>query len=329
MRIAFRVDGGIGIGLGHINRSLVLASFFKKYADVIFISQRAPAFESGVKLICQAGFEVILFDSFMEFDKVSSLNIDILITDSYLADASYLKKTSNLIPLTGVIDDNAEKQGVFDFLINHNYYAKEFDYSYLPEPTELFLGHKYLMLRPIFFNSTPIEVKEDVENVLITVGGSDDFDITSQIINFLSKHTEYSFNVVIGPAFKKYQHLLTIDFPNIKMHVSPDMPLLMGDMDIAISSCGTTVYELMKLGIPTIAFKVADNQDMLLKTLTDSGLALKLDSFSDITKLLEELMDYRTRNCIHNEVLKEFTDSKLEQLVEQVIELFVNKQRKG
>lgn len=95
------------------------------------------------------------------------------------------------------------------------------------------------------------------------MGGGDKDYITLKILD-LVLHYDSIIHVVIGSAFeeklideiyKKYGYN-----PKVKLYKNAKMAELMKLCDIAISSCGSTLYELSAMNVPTIGITVEDNQ---------------------------------------------------------------------
>jgi len=55
-------------------------------------------------------------------------------------------------------------------------------------------------------------------------------------------------------------------------------PFELSILNIAISAGGSTLYELVSCGVPTIAIKVAENQILLVNELKKRGIVIGLDS---------------------------------------------------
>ena len=95
-RIAFRVDGGLGIGLGHIMRCLALARAFPDNCDVLFITRSVDHIVGllkgsgfAVERLCPSGtVDLKEFDDVMAF--LSRNRVDTVVTDSYLIEQEYL-----------------------------------------------------------------------------------------------------------------------------------------------------------------------------------------------------------------------------------------------
>ncbi|MDQ7082427.1 MAG: glycosyltransferase [Aquificota bacterium] len=68
---------------------------------------------------------------------------------------------------------------------------------------------------------------------------------------------------MIGKGFRNIDEIKASADPNTELIFYPsaeEMKNLMLDADIAISAGGQTLYELARVGVPTIAVAVAENQ---------------------------------------------------------------------
>lgn len=286
MKIVIRADGGREIGMGHIMRTLVLAKKLEYDNEVLYVCaydiNDVSKYESGISKIKENGFSVVKINNnninYGLIEVQNKINADVLITDSYNVDEDYFDLMNKYFKFTGYIDDvNACKINV-DFLINQNINAKYLKYKTVSKVNrKLFLGTDYCMLREEFQNKRRNKISEKVNNVLITVGGSDNSQLTIDIINEIS-FCDLKFNVVIGSAFteelvRKLEDI-SKKYKNINLCRNANMSLLMNDSDIAISACGSTLYELSAIGVPTIGITLAENQLALAQTMESKGLII-------------------------------------------------------
>ena len=151
-RIRFvRADGNDTIGLGHIYRTMAIASSMWDKDNIIFLL----ADDRALKLVKEKGFKAIVlgtsYDQMEEetdilFDKVKDYlagKTDILV-DSYFVTDSYLEKLREYFRVT-YIDDFGKKAFPVDILINYSIYAEDIGYEKLYEgsSTKLCLGISY------------------------------------------------------------------------------------------------------------------------------------------------------------------------------------------
>lgn len=279
MKILFRVDGGEGIGLGHIMRTLVLAKELSQNNEVKYICLKDKRYFSGIEKIISEGMEVVKIEGLNEINEIKGLEGDVIVIDKYNIGEIYLEQLRQKFKIV-YFDDNAEmKFYPVDLIINQNVYGEKLKYNCL-EDTKLLLGRNYTMLREEFRKNKPIKVRKNIKNVLITVGGSDDDNLTESIIKDLSD-LNVNLHIIVGTAFKFKENLKKYTEPNILLYENANISEIMKKCDIAISSCGSTLYELSFLGIPTIGVIVAKNQKKCGEYMENIG-AIKLSKIESI-----------------------------------------------
>lgn len=294
MKIAFRVDGGSRIGMGHIMRSLVLAKELSLQNQVFFVCriekdvcENGNNFESGVsdkylggiKKIRAEGFRVELIREKYVLEDLKTIEADVLITDSYDVNQNYFDEIKKMFSKTVYIDDVNPFSLNVDVLINQNINGCELQYK-VKELTQCLVGTKYVMLRDEFQKTAPIDIKEKIKDIMITVGGSDPNNFTEKIIKWVSD-LDYNFHIVIGPSFEKRKFQLN-ESENIKMYHNADMYEIMKKCDLAISSSGSTLYELAVCGVPTLGLIVAENQKGIAEKFDSLGVIRSLGLIEDI-----------------------------------------------
>jgi UDP-2,4-diacetamido-2,4,6-trideoxy-beta-L-altropyranose hydrolase len=291
--IVIRADGGKTIGMGHLMRTSVLAQELKKYTDVCYVCSNEYA--EGIHFLRDKGFKVLETDNVLETLMQSKAKA--IITDHYSISSTYINEVRAHFKVVGYIDDNVAYSYKADFILNQNFGAEQLNYEN-SKPCDLLVGIDYLLIREEFRNLEPIKIKEKVEKVLITVGGSDYFNLTEKILEIVCD-LPFHFYVVIGPAFP-YQNKLYNrynEYENIHFEVEPTMSKVAQKCDMAISSCGSTLYELALVGIPTIGINIADNQVALAKRMEE---ACMIWSLGDIKSLLSEQINEALMKLAYN-----------------------------
>lgn len=320
VKTAVRVDGGPDIGMGHVQRCLALGSQLKKNgAEILFMSKRNETVEKKIK---QEGFEVVAlrYDIDLKENLKDTINAikasrpDVVITDSYVIDEYYLTGVKKRVPLLVSIDDLAEVAFPSDIVINQNIYAEDLTYRSLSGKTKFFLGPKYALLREDFSNLGKRKISEKVKNILITLGGTDSFNLTPKILKILDRvNQDFKITVAIGPFFRNIAEIeKTAREIDKKVELSYDshrMSKIMLASDLAITGGGTTLYELATTGTPALAFCLADNQGENIKAMSEYGTVVNLGHED---KLMEEKSYKKIDSLIENSTLRE-TMSKLGQ----------------
>lgn len=269
--ILIRAFGGRDIGYGHYYRCLSLAKAINRIDDKIDI--RFLINGELENLIKKTGYKFIINDE-LRSDQgiVEKLKPNLFIFDSYLADDRYLKGIKQGTKLM-LIDDNNDiyDSTIPDIIYNGNIHAKELGYRDVANQTRL-LGLNYLIMKEEYWDGSTDDI--DKEGVLITTGGTDKYGIMKKILHEL-KSTDAKLKVIIGPAYDDsyIRELEGFKVNNIGFVYKPNS--LKEDIQkskIAITAGGSTVYEILSLGTIPILFSMADNQDLICKTLKKFGI---------------------------------------------------------
>jgi UDP-2,4-diacetamido-2,4,6-trideoxy-beta-L-altropyranose hydrolase len=309
MKICFRVDGGSHIGMGHIMRTLVLAKEFRNRGFEVFYACRIDKpltnkYKIGIDKIKHDGFEIVFLYENTFFVDLINVKADCIITDSYDVDEEYFAFLRRNFKISGCLDDEKICQYFdVDFLINQNPYAKSLHYKGNCH-TKFMLGTQYVILRNEFRGLKDILIKEKMKHIMVTVGGSDQQNLTERIISKLMK-LDYQLHIVVGNGFTHAGELKKYESDDIKLYYNPQMSELMRNCDVAISSCGTTIYELFACGTPTVGIVAVDNQKLSAETLNKIG-AIEYVDIENIDKVLSELTVVRRRAM--SEQGKDFVD---------------------
>lgn len=285
-----RVDTNNIIGTGHMMRCLTIAEEVKRQGeDVTFL----VADKYAQQISKTHGFSAICLNSQwrdleQELEVLKKL-IDIrqikkLLIDSYFVTEKYLSELHKYVSLIYLDDLNMFAYPV-DVLINYNIFAVKLGYKSRHRnariSTEFLLGCEYVPLRKefcdvisdksfgrneqiIFCNS--FQKKSRNKRILITSGGSDQYNAIGNILNELEQQKwfmQVEYYVILG-KFHLYSGELKAkwkDYSNIFIYEDvSNMSTYMKKCDLAITAGGTTVYELCACGIPSVMYVLADNQ---------------------------------------------------------------------
>jgi spore coat polysaccharide biosynthesis predicted glycosyltransferase SpsG len=131
------------------------------------------------------------------------------------------------------------------------------------------------------------------------MGGSDIRGTTPGVLSAFES-TDLTVDVIIGPGFDEENER---EIERVSQESEADLRLLrdppdlvdrMFQADLAVSATGTTSYELLALGTPTIGIPQADNQKPIAEALSDRGAMVHLPS-TQIGKLREMIDSLRTK----------------------------------
>lgn len=256
LRIGIQCNGSISIGMGHIMRTMVLAEKLKEKCQIYYICKKKREYRTGVSLIQEKGYQVFYDEDHVE--------VDFLILDSYDVSKEMLSSLRTKFGKLMYIDDLNELDYYdCDILLNRNLGAEKLKYN-VPKECKLLLGTNYSLLRDEFRQCTLPKIKNEVNKILITMGGTDPHSTSVKVLDMI-KNLAYSFIVVVGNGYseKTIEKLRKIanNNSNLELHFNPRMTDLMCQCDMAITACGGTIQELAALGIPQLAISIAPNQE--------------------------------------------------------------------
>lgn len=296
-RIAIRVEGSSKIGTGHLARCLTLAEeFSKREIESIFCLKDVDDLLADE--ISRKGFQVSRIPVSANFKEdaesftlmFEKYDCDGAVFDGYDFNQNYLKSVRAGIPFILSIDDLAETFFCSDIILNQNINATTKIYEgKVSTEARLLLGPAYALLREEFskVRAVPRDFSH-VENILVTFGGADPHNITLKTIKALEKiQGDFRITVVLGvsnPHEQKIKNYTALSQNQIRVLRNVDnMGKLMVDADIAISSGGSTTWELCCLGVPALQIILAENQMNVITELDDRGVTTNLGWHEDVT----------------------------------------------
>ncbi len=303
-KVAFYVNGNTRRGLGHIYRCLELADEFYIKPDIYYDVNQTDRMLFG-----ESTHNFIGINGIGElFNILKNEKYDLFINDILNTTADYMLALKNSNPAKIIVNFEDDGEGVLysDLVINALYEN--------PTIPQMKAGDKYYICPKTFLFYEPIKIKEKIENIFISFGGADPQNYTDRLIKIIKKekYSSYNFTVVIGRAKQNIEQLLAENnSPNINvLYDIRNMPEIMSNCDIAITSRGRTGYELAILGIPTIAmaqnpreekhgFVSHDNGfNYLGLNPSDKIIESNLDGYLSLSKC--ELLDIQSKLLEHN-----------------------------
>jgi len=317
MNIVFRCDASIQIGTGHVMRCLPLADELARQGAkcyficrehegnlIDFIAKKgyetyrleAVSLDSSKKNEAES----TLFhsewlgatqetDAKLVLDIISGIQPNWLVVDHYALD-SYLEEKvrphcNNIL----VIDDLADREHDCDILLDQNYGRSNRDYiNLIPKDCLLLCGPKYSLLRSEFHSLREYSLKRrtnsELKSILINLGGVDKDNFTSKVIASLAKSPlpkDCKITIVAGsttPWLSNLQNEASkLPWRTQVLCGVENMAELMAECDLAIGAAGSTSWERCCLGVPSILLCIAENQKMVIDSLSNKGIILSID----------------------------------------------------
>ena len=287
----FRFDASQEIGGGHAMRCLTLAQALASHGWECRFAWRDQTLETVPAL---AGFEtdVIRLDGSIA-DEVPQMKAakpggtDVLIIDHYGRDDSFEASCRGWADHVAVLEDLPTRKHDCDILIDPTLGRAPIEYDGLvPNQCRRLTGSEFAVLRPEFAAKRDEalgrrERSSGVSKALISFGMADPDNLSAKALRGIAEsEIEIDVDVVLGadaphrPAVEEAHSALP---GNGSVHAFvDDMADLMVNADIAIGGAGSTAWERCCLGLPTLMFVLADNQQDIAEGLDDRGAARSL-----------------------------------------------------
>ena len=283
-RVLVRVEAGSRVGLGHLQRCLAMASALgEQGVECAFLAADEPAVQGRIR---GSGFTAIPLKDVepgSEGDWTAVLEIAAqercsgVVVDSYRIHERYLSELREAELVVTAIDDMACFPMECDLVVNGGVEAESLVYRTSASDTRFLLGPRYAMLGEGFWDVEPRRVGDEVNEVLVVMGGADGCNLTPVVLKALdSLRGDFSVVAVIGPFFEngvEVEAIASRCHRRVRLVRVPDsVQSLMLKADLAISAAGQTLFELAATGTPAAAAQVAENQADNLEGFSRHGI---------------------------------------------------------
>jgi UDP-2,4-diacetamido-2,4,6-trideoxy-beta-L-altropyranose hydrolase len=313
MKVFIITEGGAKTGLGHITRCLAIYQAFEKRGI-------CPNFIINGSFVINEMMKGVKFQTLNWIIKKNILfkrvrNADIIIIDSYLAGLDIYEKLANTGKMVVYIDDSNRLIYPKGVVVNATVQAKNLNFGKNNFTIKL-LGKDYALFRKEFWSVQIKQTNKKLSNVLLFFGGADIRQIGVKISKYLNKdYPNLKKKFIVGHSMKTnniIKNMLLADF--------------------AITTGGQTLYELVRVGIPTIAIAVNDSQAACIKALKNNGV-LYVGKWNDkdlrknIKKYIKILQPHNIRKKKSEMLRKIFNGKSTLYLIDELIKLY--KRRKN
>jgi UDP-2,4-diacetamido-2,4,6-trideoxy-beta-L-altropyranose hydrolase len=238
----------------------------------------------------------------------SRVHADWVVLDGYAFGAFHqaiLRKAGHRVLF---VDDNSHAtEYTADIVLNQNVHANQSLYAKKDKGSLYLLGPRYALLRREFrLHSSPAKaIPLQARNFLIILGGTGNIALARLVLGalrLLAGRLRFEVRLVLGGAVcaadivlqGKEDWLTTVSYLE-------DMPAALAWSDMVLSCAGSTVYELMRMGVPSLLVVAADNQRAVAEKLHDTGICVNLGpqealAAGDVARAIEALAtDQNTR----------------------------------
>lgn len=285
--IYFRADGNAEIGMGHVIRSIALASMLKDEFSCTLFTRFSNSFI--VSECREASIDVIyLNDNGSHFNNfLDALSGDeIVVLDNYFFGTAFQIKIKRKGCALVCIDDLHEIHFHADLVINHNPAAKKQDYS-TDQGARLLLGLDYVLLRKPFLRVRKEKENKamQINNVFLCFGGSDLHGLVLKYMNYLLERTNYHVIAVLGNATIIDEPNSEIDAKRVSIYkgLNPNqMVEQINKSDLAIIPSSSILFEVIALKKPFVTGFYVENQKEISSHFASLDSSIVLGNLNEI-----------------------------------------------
>ena len=302
MKVVFRVDASVEVGFGHLSRCINLAEVLRSRGnEVLFVCRDDEA--KSFRALEDRLFATVLLRMLAVGEPVSQLEDaqqtiqalqgerpEWLIVDSYTLDKNWERLMRPHVAKIAVIEDLSGRDHDCDLLLDQNYSersAKSFE-EFVPNTCELLLGPRFALIGEQFQRLRMLKLKltPELKRIFVFCGGSDPQNLTQHVIDEVScsELSNVAVDVVVGAQNKTFDREASLKLnANIEIHdAGGEFAQIMSIADLAIGAGGTTLWERMCLGVPSIVVSIAENQISACEKLGRDGLVNYLGAQSSL-----------------------------------------------
>ena len=333
--VLFRSDASISLGTGHIVRCLTLATALKKQGVCVhFICVNTP----GNLFTLIEKHNITLYklplnnsknglvdghtdaELTIQYIKTLPKSPDLIIVDHYELDYQWEEKVRLFSKRLCVIDDLFNRKHTCDILLNQSVLSilPTEKNSSLPNCTYL-IGPKYSLLQEEYslIREKLFREFQNCKKILIFFGGVDKENLTLKVLQAICRREtmDLQFDVIIGVSNQNKDLLISFSnqWENIKIHCGlPNLAEKFAQTDLAIGAGGTTTWERLCLGTPSIVISIAENQRRSCEELANKGYIFYLGTEEEFEPTL--LLSYI--NLLKNHFLRKFLSKHSSNLVD-------------
>ena len=282
-RIAFYLDFGAGMGLGHLIRSSALATALELHrAQTCLVT----ASDISALHVAIGAFDEVVAVGDGAWDERLPAGLDWLVVDHYGPDPRCLER---LRPLCRselrIVDSPSQDTGRASLIVDQSLGAVPAE-ERAPRTrlvTRFLVGPDYALLRPAFAMRRPAAARNDrskpISRVLIAPGATDACGLVPELLRLLS---EREIDVVLALSslagtIADVRAAVAASSGRFALLEDADdaaMASAIAGADVVIGNAGGGSFERLALGAPTVLSLMADNQRPNSQSLIKAGVAV-------------------------------------------------------
>lgn len=208
-----------------------------------------------------------------------------IVLDGYRFTADWIARLGAAAAARVLVVDDLAREPAYraDLLLNHNPWAEASLYAGRIAPGAVLAGPEYTLLRPEFLakRRQGQAVAASASRLLVTFGATGGSGLVEKTLKALVSPalSGLETRLVAGHLRRDGLALDVAGLRRLDLHVLEhvdDMAEVMAWADLALASAGTTAWELMLLGVPSLLTVIADNQFGVAQYAASVGAARNL-----------------------------------------------------
>jgi len=321
--LIIRLNGGGDIGFGHLFRCLAIVESTRngqESDDCVFLINNHPAV---VKILQDRGYShrviehgqnilSVWIDMKTNYPQIRSVLLDI--KDDCSSEIESLKQMGIFVTLM----DNSSKARLFaDQNIYPVAHAQPEKMDWRGYQGRVVGGSAYVPIgRPFIIRQANAAPLKNREKIMVTMGGADPNRITLRIMDSLASiATQVPIQIVLGLSCQFTEDAIEKNtlLNNVYEIVvgTSQMPDLMSEAGLAVTALGTTIHELLFMGVPVVVVNNFEDDADASMRLEELGAIQRFGYFKNIRWVnfadsIEELWEngeqreMMTKNLIFN-----------------------------
>jgi len=268
-RIAIRVDASTTLGMGHVYRMLAFVSELARHDIRIYLSDSLPL---GQQFFSRYPYRFETVKDHADFHAhLQAWQPDLIVLDMLDTEATEVRALRAAAAKAQVItfEDRGSGANEADLLV-----AEFIENKAVPEDKQL-TGIDYALLSPSFEvgGTQPARSLDRVSNVLVLFGGTDPSHLAERALASLA-HADYSATVTVVRGLGAAPLDVPESLPyQLEIHENvTNMPALMSHADLAFTSAGRTIVELISCGVPSICLAQNEKELTHSHATADNGV---------------------------------------------------------
>ncbi|MCF8057817.1 MAG: hypothetical protein K9K67_00865 [Bacteriovoracaceae bacterium] len=297
--ILIRADGRKDLGMGHLNRCLIISKYLVNQFDceVHFFIEDDHAARSFLSGKDSSGVNLYFFEKKISLSEQAlfligrsmSLGCDVVLFDLLefnLTPELLGPLKRNNIKIACIIDDSNYREVDADLVLNGNPNQKAESYKRF--------GEKYL-IGPEFFimdrnyDQMPLPPSGELKKLLITLGGSDHNNLLFKLLDSIEGITQvFEISIITSRAtgyIDKLQNRASRSSKEIELFVDLDgLYDIWKRFDFAITAGGNTLFERIAAGIPGATLCQLERQMEISDCFEELGVNINLGYGPDLSE---------------------------------------------